>query len=132
MILGRMVHFFLPNQSVYGIRAALLTRYFVLADVVSFLVQATGGVMTAPGASASTIQNGLHIYMGGIGLQQLFICLFIVLCVRLHTSALALERGADGARLRAHPWRRLLWTMYIVLGLITVSRPPVCCSVDHR
>jgi len=64
MVLGRMVHFHLTNDRVYGIKARRITLIFVLFDITSFVVQAIGGVMTTPSSSASTQMLGLHIYMG--------------------------------------------------------------------
>lgn len=75
--------------------------------------------MATPGASASTIQTGLHIYMGGIGVQQFFICCFLVLAAQFHRQMLQLERlGAlQGDKTR---WKGLLYSLYFSLIAITV------------
>lgn len=78
-------------------------------------MQAAGGVMTSS-TTASTVLLGLHIYMGGIGLQQVFILVFVGLAGRFQGKA----GGAAGAA-RGADWRRLLYALYAALGLITVS-----------
>ena len=79
MVLGRAIHFFLKDDRVLGIRARRITLMFVLFDIAAFLVQATGGSMTSNSEPLHVQKLGLHIYMGGVGLQLLFICVFIAL-----------------------------------------------------
>ncbi|PNY26031.1 Uncharacterized protein TCAP_04034 [Tolypocladium capitatum] len=55
MAVARMVHFALPEQKIWGIRAAKLTLIFTWLDVVCFLVQAAGGVLLA-----LTLLNACH------------------------------------------------------------------------
>ncbi|SPQ23522.1 188dcaef-3bc2-413c-a467-a8a255d564fa [Thermothielavioides terrestris] len=78
MTFARMVLFWHPEGKVAGFRAAVIARWFVLADILSFVVQAVGGIMASPGASANIIQIGLNIFMGGMGLQLLFILVRII------------------------------------------------------
>ena len=119
MTLGRMIYFFLPEKKVFGVKASSLARYFVVLDIVSFVVQGVGGSMISPGADPSVVMTGIHVYMGGIGLQEFFICVFTVLIVTFHRRMLVLEqRGETRGRTR---WMRLTFTVYAVLGLITVS-----------
>lgn len=83
MVLGRMIHFFLEDDRIFGIRARRITLMFVLFDIAAFVVQLTGGMMASgDDYSAQTIQNGLHIYTGGVGLQLAFIAVFIALALR--------------------------------------------------
>jgi hypothetical protein len=56
--------------------------------------------------------------MGGIGLQQFFIFVFLGLAIRLHTQLLTLERNGTGKK----NWRPLLFTLYASLGLISVRK----------
>lgn len=119
MILARMMWFFLPEKRIWIFRPNLLAIIFVCLDFGSFLVQATGGLMATPSAGASTIQTGLHIYMGGIGVQEAFIVVFSILAIQFHRQMLQLERvGAlSGDKLR---WRGLLYSLYFSLLAITV------------
>lgn len=90
MVLGRAIHFFLDDDRVFGVRARRITVMFVLFDIAAFLVQATGGAMTSNSEPVSTQKLGLHIYMGGVGLQLLSICIFITLAVRFQRKIYAI------------------------------------------
>lgn len=119
MTFARTVYFFLPEQRVLGIRASSLAKYFVIADVVSFIVQGVGGIMASPTASESVIKTGINIYMGGMGLQEFFILLFTFMMVRFQLRATELDQA--GAITRTTSWRGLVYTLYGVLTAITVS-----------
>lgn len=54
--------------------------------------------------------------MAGVGLQEFFIVLFTILAGRFQY----LMNRIDLANPWPYPWRRLLYTLYAVLGLITV------------
>ncbi|KAJ7243549.1 RTA1 domain-containing protein [Mycena rebaudengoi] len=116
MVLGRMVHFFLPSHSILGISGSVLGSTFVLLDVVSFVIQLIGGTLAGPLASEAEVFKGIHLYMGGIGLQQFFIFIFLGLAVCLQRQLQALERNGTGKK----NWRPLLFTLYASLGLITI------------
>ncbi|KAJ6625674.1 RTA1 like protein-domain-containing protein, partial [Mycena sp. CBHHK59/15] len=116
MVLGRMIHFFLPSYSILRISGLLLGLTFVMLDVVSLIIQLIGGSLTGPTALESEVFKGIHLYMGGIGLQQFFIFVFLGLVVRLHRQLLALECNGTGKK----NWRPLLLTLNASLGLITI------------
>ena len=122
MILARMVYFFIPSKSICGIRASRLALCFVLLDIFSFMVQVTGGTMiTGEGQPEDQIMRGIHIYMGGIGLQELFIVIFSGIAIKLHRQLLELERAGEFVGTVKSRWRWLLFTIYVDLILITVS-----------
>lgn len=73
MTFGRLVHYFHPDRRCAGLKASSLAKYFVWADVVSFLVQAAGGMMLNPGSGAAMQKIGLKVYMAGVGVQEGFI-----------------------------------------------------------
>ncbi|RPB00483.1 hypothetical protein L873DRAFT_1834998 [Choiromyces venosus 120613-1] len=106
MTLGRMVLFYCPTKCLVRIPAARLAKIFVLLDIGSFLIQATGGLMISPDASDKTVKLGIHIYMGGIGAQELFILLFLGMLIQF-------RRERKG-------WLALTVSLYLVLVLITV------------
>ncbi|KAJ6579164.1 RTA1 domain-containing protein [Mycena vulgaris] len=116
MVLGRMIHFFLPSRSILGISGALLGVAFVTLDVVSFVVQLIGGSLAGPTAPESEVFKGIHLYMGGVGIQQFFIFIFLGLAVHLHRQLRALERSGTGKT----NWKPLLITLYASLGLISI------------
>jgi hypothetical protein len=83
-------------------------------------MQAAGGSMINPSNSAEAQMRGIHIYMGGIGLQQFFILGFVGLVVSFHYKMLSLDGSEE--------WKRPLYAMYASLLLITV-RPPLPFSI---
>ncbi|KAL6242401.1 hypothetical protein RBB50_010540 [Rhinocladiella similis] len=86
MLLGRMIHFFLRTDSVFRVPARSITRMFVLFDITAFLVQAIGGVMASPDASALVQRVGMDIYMAGVGVQLGFLVIFTSLAVRFQLN----------------------------------------------
>ncbi|KAK3361763.1 RTA1 like protein-domain-containing protein [Lasiosphaeria ovina] len=127
MTFARVVNFWLPGGRVGGLRANTMARWFVLADVVSFLIQATGGIMASPSASPDIIKTGIDIYMVGMGIQQFFILVFVALMVMFHRRCNAV--GIDGRAVTAQfsadgtqkpGWRPLMYALYGVLVAITV------------
>ncbi|KAL7791535.1 RTA1 like domain-containing protein [Trichoderma ceciliae] len=136
MTFARMVHVFMPDRKVFFIKASDLSKFFVLADVLSFVVQATGGVMVSPGTSASVQKIGLHVYEGGLGLQEAFILIFLALMIAFHIRITNLDQerlllpeeinlNDDNADNYDDPenlkgCRRLLYALYAVLAFITM------------
>ncbi|KAK3906177.1 RTA1 like protein-domain-containing protein [Staphylotrichum tortipilum] len=116
MTFARMVHFYLPRGKVAGLRAGGIARWFVLADVVSFVVQAVGGIMASPSSSAEIVKVGLDIYLGGMGLQQGCILVFVGLMYRFQRECGREGVAGDGKR----SWRSLLFALYGVLVCITI------------
>ncbi|KAF7377201.1 RTA1-domain-containing protein [Mycena sanguinolenta] len=111
VLMSRLVYFFVPEKHVAGISARRLSLCFVLLDITAFLVQAGGGSMISSD-TPSTALLGIHIYMGGIGLQQLFVLGFTGLVVRFHYKMLRLDGSTE--------WKRPLYLMYTSLTLITI------------
>ncbi|KAJ6589219.1 RTA1 like protein-domain-containing protein [Mycena capillaripes] len=112
VLMSRLVYFFVPDKHVIGISARRLSLCFVLLDITAFLMQAGGGSLINSENSAKVEMLGIHIYMGGIGLQQFFVLIFTGLVVRFHYKMKALD-GSTG-------WKRPLYIMYTSIVLITV------------
>ncbi|RDL30475.1 uncharacterized protein BP5553_10353 [Venustampulla echinocandica] len=108
MVFGRIVFYFLPEQKVAGIKAVNMAR-------CAFIIQATGGVLTQNDDS-KMIKLGLRLYTVGIGVQEAFVLMFMGLAIRFHWKMAhgfgVIERG-DG-------WKKLLYTTYATLALITI------------
>lgn len=93
--------------------------------------------MVTPSASAATQRLGMHIYEGGIGLQEVFILCFFGLMISFHVrlkgegraQGMLWEENALNANVgedrRGTDERkgalRLLYALYAVLAFITVS-----------
>jgi hypothetical protein len=81
--------------------------------------------MISPGANPSTVMTGIHVYMGGIGLQEFCILIFTSIAVKFSLIMRKRERELAGSRhqiLDGKPnnWRVLLYVLYASLTLITV------------
>jgi len=132
MSLARMVHMLLPDRRVLGVPSTVISKLFVWADVITFLVQAAGGSMAGPGDDPNTTKLGLKIYMIGIGLQEGAILGFVGLMVSFQLKMRALEGGVtpyadieDGGsvyRIAHRRWKGILYALYVVLAAITVRR----------
>lgn len=74
--------------------------------------------MAGPTAQPEEQMKAIHIYMGGIGLQQFFIVIFVGIAIKFQLDMRKLEKsgsvGVDGS------WKKLLWAVYAGLGFITV------------
>jgi uncharacterized membrane protein YedE/YeeE len=69
------------------------------------------------------IGEGLHVYMGGVGIQQAFILLFLFFAIKFHRTLLHQAREDPSKNIKhALP---LLYTLYAVLILITVYLLPL-------
>jgi hypothetical protein len=120
MVLARMIYFFIPSKSLFHIKPTVLAIIFVSLDFVSFVIQLVGGGMSGPGQSPEAIMKGVHIYMGGIGLQEFFIVVFLAMAVKFHVEMLKVERtGVLGGTSKAK-WRWLIYPLYASLIFITV------------
>lgn len=115
MIMGRMIYNFIPKQKVAGVPARRFGLFFVLLDILSFIIQLAGAVQAVGNnISSSQILRGIHIYMGGVGLQQFFIIVFMILAIQFRHD---LSQQASSQRISA-AWR-MLHVIYAVLVLIT-------------
>lgn len=119
MTFARLVHYFMPEKRIGFVKASSLATYFVLVDIVAFIVQGVGASMATPGSDPNVIKTGINVYMGGIGLQQAFILIFICLMALFQRRAKMLE-ATEGIH-REQKWRPLLYALYGALTAITVS-----------
>lgn len=127
MTFSRMVHYFLPDKKVWIFQATGMSKWFVWADILSFIVQAAGGIMSSPGGSTQTMQTGLHIYTGGVALQEFFILCFLGVMVVFHRKVLQISQSPipqenDMGSNVSKSWKGLLYTLYVVLAFISVSK----------
>ncbi|PYH46498.1 RTA1 domain-containing protein [Aspergillus saccharolyticus JOP 1030-1] len=126
MTLGRLIYFFLPDGRLGGVSAKRFGQIFVWLDIISFIVQLVGaGFTTSTDASTSTTMMGVHIYMGGIGLQEFFILIFTGFFIHLQRTMTEMERTGQLdaeklARGSGRHWRWLFYAIYAALFLITV------------
>lgn len=115
MTVSRLVYFALPDKQIWGLKATWLTKFFVWLDILSFLVQAAGGIMMSRDGK-NIAQTGKTIYMVGVGIQIAFIVVFGVL-----TSSFYRKAGKAYLERNISLVKHQVWAMYIVLVLIMVS-----------
>ncbi|KAG9857421.1 putative C6 transcription factor, partial [Aureobasidium melanogenum] len=104
MELGRILDL-TEGESRSLIRRKLLTKIFVMGDVLSFLAQSAGGGMLAQGSS-----SGNKIIIGGLVLQLLFFGFFMVSAVVFHRRM----SGKPTTKVMAMPlpWKKHLNALY--------------------
>ncbi|PQE04397.1 RTA1 domain-containing protein [Rutstroemia sp. NJR-2017a BVV2] len=120
MVFARIVHFYSPTRKVWFFSPSILALIFVTLDIISFVIQLVGGGMAGPGASADSQKKGLNIYMGGIGMQEGFIALFLGLVIKFHRDQLQAERVGRLTADKIAGWRWLIWALYVCLLAITI------------
>ncbi|CAG8949162.1 hypothetical protein HYFRA_00004784 [Hymenoscyphus fraxineus] len=114
MLLGRMVFQYLPNQKLGGIKAQRMALYFVILDIVSFIVQIGGGLMVIS-KNNRTRENGLHIYTAGLVLQECFILVFAALVFTFNRRVKREASVEQAARAK-----KLVLALYASLFLISI------------
>ncbi|KXJ86546.1 RTA1 like protein-domain-containing protein [Microdochium bolleyi] len=141
IVLGRLIHAYLPGHALLGIPAYVFSAVFVTLDVAAFVVQLVGGTMAGPTAPPEELAHAIHIYMGGIALQQFFIVVFVSLAARFQVEAarqrddekmgvkhLSLDTPGGSSSSSSSSisagylssWRALLAALYFVLAMITL------------
>lgn len=115
-----MIYYFIPSRSLFSIPAPIIAAAFVALDFISFIVQLVGGSLAGPGSPAEDQLRAIHIYMGGIGLQEFFIVVFVLLAIRFHWEMNSLRTAKYAVVIPRRGWKPLLITLYVTLGLITV------------
>lgn len=120
VVFSRMVNFYSPTRKVWLFSPSILALVFVTLDIVSFVVQLVGGGMAGPGSSTEPQKEGLNIYMGGIGIQEGFIILFLGLVIKFHRDQLQAERFGRLAAHKVVGWKWLIWVLYGCLLAITI------------
>ena len=85
VLFGRMVMRYSYRNKVWCIKASHFGLVFVMLDVVAFIVQVYGAASAAAvrDAPPDAVLRGLHIYMGGVAIQLLFILIFCTFAIGL-------------------------------------------------
>lgn len=131
MTLGRMIYYFLPDQKLAEIAARRYGALFVGLDILAFLVQVAGASMsTNDDMGHDFVMLGLHLYMGGIGMQEFFILCFLGLAItlqrRVSRTGYMAGDGDDEHDEKIPPRRglfhpsKLFYGIYFALAMITV------------
>ncbi|KAL0254771.1 hypothetical protein SLS55_009295 [Diplodia seriata] len=117
MILGRVIR--LTNGEAHSIvKATLVTKIFLLGDMLSFLAQSSGGGMLAKAKTADDQKTGERVIIVGLLVQIAFFGFFIVVSALFHYR-IALYPTARSRNVQV-PWQRYLWVLYTASALIMV------------
>ncbi|KUJ14207.1 uncharacterized protein LY89DRAFT_736254 [Mollisia scopiformis] len=118
MVMGRMTWNFIPDAKLYNVTAWRFGTLFVILDIFALFVQLSGASSAAgDNKTDAQILKGLHIYMGGVALQQIFIFIILFFAIKFHRLVLQQTRdGAEGMQKAL----MLLQILYAILALITV------------
>jgi len=127
MIISRLVKVFLSNDRVLGLKGSILGKLFVCFDLVSFIVQIGGGLMSLS-KTANTAKRGLHIVEVGLVFQEALIVYFFCLTVRLIAKMKRhLPKNATYRRIRlqvnAVQFSLFLITYRIIYRLVEFTAP---------
>jgi len=133
MVLGRMIWFYSPSRSLFGIPAPTIAAVFVSLDVITFVIQLIGGLSAGPASPADDQLRAVHIYMGGIGLQEFFIVIFLALVIKFQLTTRNAKANSSSLRVEENQAMGysapagqkgstiLSATLYTTLALISVS-----------
>ncbi|KAI9926614.1 hypothetical protein MW887_004383 [Aspergillus wentii] len=117
MILGRIIQL-TDGGSRALIRASLLTKIFVLGDVLSFLIQSGGGAIMSSAKSASKMKLGENVIIVGLIVQIVFFGFFVIVSVIFHRR---ITTSPTAASMEASVnWKRYLYVLYFASVMIMV------------
>lgn len=117
MVLGRMIRI-IGAEELSPIRVNWLTKIFVIGDVLSFLMQSSGGGMLASATTTDSINLGNNIIKVGLAVQILFFAFFMIVTVifhlRIHRNPVPTSKSVGV------PWMRQLYVLYVASTLILI------------
>jgi RTA1 like protein. len=116
MILGRLIRT-LRAQHLSLIPVQWVTRIFVAGDVLSFVLQGSGGGIQTAG-TLDFFKLGEKIIIGGLFVQIGFFGFFIVTSVHFHRRFACTPAATPGCR--GIPWTRYLYVLYTTSALILI------------
>jgi hypothetical protein len=114
MVLGRIIRL-LHAEHHSPVQVTRLTKYFVWGDVICFWAQGQGGGLQAVGKPLFTTL-GRWIVVGGLILQVLIFCVFIVVAWKFNTRIK--HRPTIQSSNSSIPWRKHMRALYICSALI--------------
>lgn len=115
MVLGRII-ISLGAEVLSVVPVKWLTKIFVMGDVISFVVQASGaGVMV----TAASMSMGENIILGGLFVQIFIFGLFIVTSAIFHKRYNTMQSNRWD-RNEDQQWRKIMTMLYVVSVLIMV------------
>jgi len=125
MFLGRIIRAARGEQySIIPLK--WLTKVFVIGDVLCFCVQGGGGGILTKAKSASDVNTGENVILGGLVLQILTFFIFIVTAAIWH-KRMASYTSMSGS-LMGLDWPKYLYSLYAVSCLILIRNIVRCAE----
>lgn len=114
MLLGRII-LAIDGESRSMISKKWLTKLFILGDVLSFLLQGSGGGIQSSG-TLTAMETGTKIIIGGLFVQLAFFGFFVVVALSFDYK---ISRSPTSISAVA-PWRKHMTMLYVASALIMV------------
>ncbi|RAK85204.1 RTA1 like protein [Aspergillus costaricaensis CBS 115574] len=106
MFLGRLIRA-TGHAELSFIRINILTKIFVLGDVICFFIQASGAGKLVSADTSSAINSAETTVLVGLGLQVVFFCIFALCAIVFHVRISRPEN-----KMNVDPALRLDWMLY--------------------
>ncbi|KAK4118111.1 RTA1-domain-containing protein [Parathielavia appendiculata] len=122
LLIGRLIRAVLDHSRtghrVFGVPGRLITRIFVILDVITCLIQGNGsGIASSVEWVGKTADVGIYILLGGLGLQAVAFSFFLCIFARFHY--LATKKGLADVNAPVG-WQRVVVAVYVSSFLILI------------
>lgn len=121
MTLGRIIRC-LECEKYSLVSVKWMTKIFVIGDIISFLMQGSGGGLMAQGQDS--MKTGKNIIIGGLIVQLIFFCLFIIVevlfQVRISSKETNLSIQTRNSPSKFRNWQTILHMLLACSCLILV------------
>lgn len=121
MTFGRLVTNVLHNEKKLLLYPKYITKFCVVGDILSLLLQAAGGgIMSSTSSNPDNFTLGENVILGGLGVQILFFGFFMVIeatyYIRLHRAINKTEYNSKviNTDLRSFPNKLNNWRMILI------------------
>jgi hypothetical protein len=119
MLVSRLCLTVLPSHliRIYGFSTRKLTRIFISADIISFLIQVSGsGIASSGNWEGSNATLGQNVLIAGLATQLATFLFFVGILRRFHQLA-----NTEGREDAPRGWRKVLHAVYATSALVIVS-----------
>ncbi|KAN0073889.1 RTA1 like domain containing protein [Elaphomyces granulatus] len=117
MVLARIINL-VDGEALSVIKVKFVTKVFVLGDVLSFLVQSTGGAMLTQAKNNSDFQRGEYVIIGGLAIQVISFGFFILVSAIFHHRIS--QSPTEQSTQVTVPWKKFLWILYLASAFIMI------------
>jgi len=117
MVLARIIQL-VDGDALSIIKVRFVTKVFVLGDVLSFIVQSSGGAMLAQAKNNSDFQRGEYVIIGGLAIQVISFGFFIIVSAIFH-HRISRSPTEQSAQVKV-PWKKFLWILYAASAFIMI------------